>query len=288
VSLRLQWLGPRDHVWHPAWLTAVHAVFKRVDFSRWVEWGEWTDDYQVACLFDGEQVVAGAALTRMSLLIDGVATPAIQLGAVFCLPSHRDQGLGRQVLQAALDRCGNAPVMLFGNPNVRDFYPRFGFSAFEQHWFSADFACEPEGAAALRLDPSDPAVRARIHQLAASGISESQRFAARDHGRIISWYYANGFARPLRELADDLLIVAGIEDDSLHIDAVLSAHPVDLGECLPRLIDRPIRRVRFGFTPDLCWPWPCDSQLDSEADLYVRGFERLPSEPSRFGLLART
>jgi len=288
VSLRLQWLGPADLLWHPAWLAGVHAVFKRADFSRWIQWREWTDDYQVACLFDGAQAVAGASLTRMCLVVDGVLTPAWQLGAVFCLPSYRQQGLGHRVLQAALARCGDTPLMLFGNPDVRDFYPRFGFEAFEQYQFSVEHACNPAGPRARTLDPSDPAVRARIHQLATNGSSENDGFAARQHGRILTWYYANGFARPLRELADDALVVAGVDGDTLHIDAVLAAAPVDLSKWVSRLIDVPISRISFGFRPDHCWPTPCAAQLDPEADLFLRGFLRKPEAPSQFPLLART
>ncbi|MGQ0798796.1 MAG: GNAT family N-acetyltransferase [Pseudomarimonas sp.] len=288
MSLCLRWLGSADHQWHPAWLAGVHAVFKRADFSRWIQWGEWTDDYQVACLFDGERAVAGASLTRMSLLLEGEPTSAMQLGAVFCLPSHRGRGLGGRVLQATLEHCGDTPVMLFGNPDVRDFYPRFGFSACAQQRFSTEFSCKPAGSAATTLDPSDPAIRARIHHLAAAGVSESRRFTARNHGRIITWYYANGFARTLCELADDLLIVAANEGDTLHIDAVLTTRAIDLSQHVSRLIDRPVRRISFGFTPDLCWPWPCATRIDTEADLFVRGFERLPSAPSHFPLLART
>lgn len=288
MSLQLRWLGHADHALHPAWLAGVHAVFKRADFSRWIEWGEWTDAYHVACLFDGEHAVAGASLTHMSLLVNGELTPAIQLGAVFCLPSHRGQGLGRRVLQAALDRCGDTPVMLFGNPNVRDFYPRFGFTACEQYQFSIDHACEPAGPKPPTLDPSSAAVRARLHQLAANGVSESDGFSARDHGRVITWYYANGFARPLREIAADALVVAGVDGDTLYIDAVLATGSVDLSRWVSRLIDVPIRRISFGFRPDRCWPGRCLAHIDAEADLFLRGFPREPAPPSQFPLLART
>ena len=288
MSLQLRWLGHADHALHSAWLAGVRAVFKRADFSRWIAWGEWTDDYHVACLFDGEHAVAGASLTHMSLLVNGELTPAIQLGAVFCLPSHREQGLGRRVLQAALDRCGDAPVMLFGNPNVRNFYPRFGFTACEQYQVGIDLACEPAGPKAQTLDPSNAAVRARLHQLAANGVSESDGFGARNHGRIMTWFYANGFARPLRKLAADALVVAGVDGDTLHIDAVLATGPVDLSQWVSRLINDPIRRIRFGFRPDRCWPVPCLAQLDADADLFLRGFPHAPTAPSQFPLLART
>lgn len=288
MSLPLRQLGAADSDWHPGFCISVREVFRRADFRRWIAWGEWGDGYTAFVIIEGERIVANAAVTRMELLVAGAAVDAYQIGAVFCLPARRGRGLARRALQAALEHCGNAPVLLFGNPAVRDFYPRFGFAPREEHLFVAEHACVPSGAQAPTLDPCSPEVRARIHGLAAQGVAESERFGARGHGRIITWYCANGFARPLRELSRDLLVVAGIEGETLHIDGVLATSEQPLAPLLPRLIDRPIRRVRFGFTPDRWWPAAHAIGVDPEPDLFLRGFDPLPPMPHKFPLLAQT
>jgi GNAT superfamily N-acetyltransferase len=288
VSLPLRRVGAQDRHWHAAYCEGVRAVFRRADFERWIAWGEWNEDYRAYCLIEGERIVANAALTRMRLVVADEPLDAFQIGAVYCLPEHRGQGLARRVLDAALQHCGDAPVLLFGNPDVRDFYSRFGFSAREEQVFVVEHSCKPAGEPAPVLDPGDPAVRARIHALAAQGLPESQAFGARGHGRILTWYCANGFARPLRELAPDLLVVADVEGDTLYIDAVLSTSQQALAPLLPRLIDRPIRHIRFGFTPDRWWPGAQVVEIDTDSDLFLRGFDPSPPAPHRFPLLART
>lgn len=288
MSLRLRELGAVDRGWHAAYCSSVREVFRHADFQRWIEWGEWSDHYRAFAVVEGERIVANASVTRMPLVVAGAAIDACQIGAVFCLPSHRGRGLARRALDAALAHCGSAPVLLFANPGVREFYPRFGFAPRDEHLFIAEHACAPAGEPAPTLDPSDPGVRTRLHALAAQGLVESERFGARDHGRIITWYCANGFARPLRELDRELLLVAGIEGETLHIDAVLASSEQALAPLLPRIIDRPIRRIRFGFTPDRWWPDARAVGIDPEPDLFLRGFDPMPPMPHKFPLLAQT
>lgn len=47
-------IGPRDVALQAAFCDYVPQVFRRVDFRRWREWGEWNDDYRAfAVLEDG-------------------------------------------------------------------------------------------------------------------------------------------------------------------------------------------------------------------------------------------
>ena|GEM_PF-3430567 len=71
-----------------------------------------------------------------------------------CLPSHRGRGLARVVMSAALEACGDAPGLLFANPTVRQFYPRFGFQPWRQTLFAAGHEAVPEGPPAPTLDDS--------------------------------------------------------------------------------------------------------------------------------------
>lgn len=271
---------------HRAFCDYVRAVFTRADFSRWCAWGEWNDDYRTFSIFEGERVVANASVMRMKLLIEGQPLVAYQLGAVGCIPSHRGRGLARRAMDEALGACGAAPVLLFANPRVLDFYPRFGFVPEEEAIFAAEHAVAPAGPPAEVLDVSDPALRRRLHALSAQGAPLTGRFGAVDTGRVLTWYYANGFARPLRRLDDDLLVVAGVEDDALCIDAILAAEQRDLRPLLPRLVDRPVARLRFGFTPELWWPGAAAVAVDPEPCLFLRGLQ--PPRPHKFPLLAQT
>ncbi|RYZ40416.1 MAG: GNAT family N-acetyltransferase [Myxococcaceae bacterium] len=280
-------IGARDTGLQAAFCDFIPQVFGRADFRRWCQWGEWTDDYRAYAVLEEGRVVANVAVMRMRLLVEGRELLAYQLGAVGCVPSHRGRGLSRVVMDAALEACGDAPLLLFANPRVRQFYPRFGFQPCKQTLFAAAHEALPEGPPVPGLDLGDAAVRAGLSALSSEGLPATERFGARGYSTAASWHVANGFARPLWRLGDDAWISAGVEGDTLYIDDVFARTPFDLRAWVPRLIDRPIRTVRLGFTPERWWPDAQEAGEDTEADLFVRGVS-LSREPHGFPVLART
>ncbi|NMO20995.1 GNAT family N-acetyltransferase [Pyxidicoccus fallax] len=287
ASPRVTEIGPRDTAARAAFCDYVPQVFQRASFHRWSEWGEWNDDYRAFAVVEDGRVLANASVMRMRLLLEGREVTGYQLGAVGCLPEQRGRGLARAVMEAALDFCGDAPVLLFANPRVLQFYPRFGFAPRRQDLFAAPYEATPEGAPAPTLDLSEAGVRAGLAALSDRGVPVTERFGARGYSTIATWYAANGFARPLRRLTDDAWVFASVEDDTLYLDDIFTRGPLDLRAWIPRLIDRPIRRIQFGFTPERWWPEAPVSGEDTEADLFVRGLD-LPREPHRFPVLAHT
>ncbi|WP_338873035.1 GNAT family N-acetyltransferase [Myxococcus stipitatus] len=265
----------------------VPRVFRTVDFRRWCAWGEWTDEYRTFGVMDDGRVVANASVSRMHVLVEGREVVAYQLGAVGCVPERRGQGLSRVVMEAALEFCGDAPVLLFANKKVLEFYPRFGFAPREQHEFGVSVSVEPAGVLAPEVDLSEARAREELVALAADGVAVTERFGARRHGHIATWYAAANFARPLRKLRDDAWVFAGVEDGVLHIEDLYAREVFDLRPHLSRLVDQPVKEVRFGFTPERWWPGADVVGEDTEADLFVRNL-KLPTGPDRFPVMART
>lgn len=265
----------------------VPHVFRRADFRRWRAWGEWTDDYRAFSVVEAGRVVANTSVTRMHLVLEGREVRGYQLGAVGCLPSHRGRGLARVAMNAALDACGDAPVLLFANPTVRQFYPRFGFQPWKQTLFAATYEAVPEGPPAPTLNLDDEEVRTGLDALSNEGLPSTVRFGARGYAKVASWPVANGFARPLRQLGSEAWVFAGVEGETLYLDDVFAREPFDLRAWIPRLIDRPIRAIRFGFTPERYWPDAVEAGEDTEAHLFVRNL-CLSEEAHRFPIMAHT
>ncbi|MGH8082421.1 MAG: GNAT family N-acetyltransferase [Lysobacter sp.] len=283
----LRTIGPLDTALHPTYCDYVLQVFRQADFRRWCAWDQWSEDYRAFCVFQDDRVIANVSASRMELWVDGQPVDGFQLGAVGCLPEFRGQGLARRAMQAALAHCGQAPVCLFANETVLDFYPRFGFAAAEQSLFETEFAAEPVGERVAALDLGDARIRGDFLAAARIARPSSRRFGARDYGRIATWYAANGYASELRCLDEATWVFAQVEDGVLFVEDVFASRPFDLLAAVPRLIDRPVRAVRFGFTPERAWPGACAVGIEADAGLFVRNLA-LPDRASRFPLLART
>ncbi|QWP74848.1 GNAT family N-acetyltransferase [Lysobacter sp. K5869] len=287
----LRILDHTDTALHPAYCDYVSRVFTQADFRRWCEWEQWAPGYLAYSLFEDGRVVANASAMRQRLIVDGEEIVAFQFGAVGCLPESRGRGLARRAMEAALAACGDAPALLFANDSVLEFYPRFGFVPAPQSEFEADYIAEPAPRRAPRLDLADPATRDAFLALAARAAPTSEGFATRDYGRTATWYAANGYSAPLFRIDADTVVFAQEDDGVLTVEDVFAAAPshAALAAALPRLIERPIRALRFGFDPRTLWPQARPSGPDRDAGLFLRGLDPSRLGPhSRFPLLART
>lgn len=290
MPLRTVTIEATDVANHPAFLRYAPRVFP-VDFQPWYAIGGWNDAYTVFALFDGDEIIAAAGRTHMECVVHGETVMAYQLGAVGVLPPRRGQGHSRTVLAYLLESTPrDAPVFLFGNRDVVDYYPRFGFTRVQEHAFRAqvDIAPSPHRLHKLsREELGHHHLIARVGQIAEP---VTAIFGARDYGHVAAWYLSNDYADAFFYApAEDAVIVAQQHGDDLRLLDVLAPEEVDLRALLPQIIDAKVRTVSLGFTPDqYLQKATVSGPADQDTPLFVRGPLALGDRPFLFPALART
>jgi GNAT superfamily N-acetyltransferase len=282
-------LGPHSRDWHGAYFHFVQGIFPGLDFLRWYAHGGWTDSYEAHVLCDGPEIVANVAITHQELLISGQPCRGAQLGAVGVAPKWRGQGLQRRLMGEVMGQlqAGVGLLFLFANDEVLDFYPRFGFRRIAESIHGVEHTVVPSGNRIRCLDVEQPSDRALLARLSANRQPLTERFGARNYGSLLLFYASSlhrcdFFVVPGREA----LVVARQQDDVLTLLDVIADHPFDLVPYLARLTESPVRRIEFGFTPELWWPDACPLRAPEGSTLFVRGDVTLPSEPFTFPVLA--
>lgn len=295
MSIARRRITGADLEWHDRCFRFVGGVFPAIDPRRWACWrdrGAWHDPYEVLALVDGERIVSTVGLTRMRLVVDGVALTGFQLGAVATLESHRGQGLSRRLMRWVFDELPSPdqPVFLFGNKNVLDFYPRFGFRQVRQRrWIlRADIA--PVTSRATRFDPDSAGDRERLATLCARAAPVPGPLSASDYYPIALWHLTctptSGFWLHDR----NTFVAADIDDGRLAVHDIIALQPRDLRPALASLAAVPVGTVAFGFDPS---PWcpgtqpVADEEADAQSPLFVRGAPSVTG-PVGFPGLAQT
>ncbi|MFU8851321.1 GNAT family N-acetyltransferase [Micromonospora sp. SL1-18] len=113
----------------------------------------WIPELAMVAEYGGE-VVGYALLTRVRVLTDDSAYPALALGPVAVSPHRRRIGHGTAVVQAALDAAtelGERLVVVLGDPT---FYRRFGFSRADRMGLTSPWSGLGDPWQALVLPPS--------------------------------------------------------------------------------------------------------------------------------------
>jgi GNAT superfamily N-acetyltransferase len=288
MSLELLQIAAGDVAWHEAFLRFAPRVFPGVDFRRWYARCGWPRAWIAHALVEGGEVVANVSISVMEVVIWGRPRAAWQIGTVGTVPERRGQGLARRLMEVVVERAvaESAPMFLFANDQVLDFYPRFGFQAAPESHFVVREPIRAAAALAPRIELDDAEHRKIFDRVCARGLPATERFGAQNYGTTLLWHATYSHAEDLYYVGErDALIVARATEAALTVYDVIAPHPFDLRSALPKVIREDVTRIEFGFTPER-W-WPRARPEGQHGELFVRGLA-LPAEPFRFPVLAHT
>ncbi|GAB2544199.1 putative N-acetyltransferase YhbS [Gracilibacillus alcaliphilus] len=100
---------------------------------------------------NSESVIGHILLTKISIDCKNRISPSLALAPVSVLPAYQYQGIGSQLIQAALKQArelGHSSVIVLGHP---DYYPKFGFRKASEWQIKAPFDVPDETFMAIEL-----------------------------------------------------------------------------------------------------------------------------------------
>lgn len=243
-------------------------------FQDWFDKGQWTEQYEVYSIIEDGRMRACVGLYKTDLVIQGKTVRTHQIGAVTTAPDCRMQGCQCAIFEHIFTRYPDVPAFLHANDTVTRFYPRLGFRRVweGQPMLEAriDNPVEP-----LKLHLGDSALERALDRrgplsavLDAAGTRTVQVFH-----QLTDYGDANYF---LPELG--VVVIAKQDGDTLFLADVLSEEPISFELLRGALPFQGVRRVEFGFCPDLLGVQPEWETIrgDDEA-LFVRGDWALPT-----------
>ncbi|WP_114165337.1 GNAT family N-acetyltransferase [Exiguobacterium sp. TNDT2] len=217
-----------------------------IDFREWYKAGEWTDHYRCYSLTFYRNVISNVGMSRMTLMMDGTAREAYQIGTVMTDEIRQGQGLATRIFKHLFKQhdTDGLPYFLACNEGVAPFYEQQGFSA----------QAEPElfirvSGSASPLEHVDvDAEQWRRFKL--ESLPFSPRLYTTDDMHIWMFHYYQGMDEDVYRF-DDVHVIYMVERSRLNLYAVLSPRPVDMRDVVARLSFEGITEIVFKFTPEL-------------------------------------
>ena len=215
---------------------------------------------------------------------------AIGLGPMAVLPTKQRRGIGSALVREGLIRLrtmGHAVVVVLGHP---EFYPRFGFRRAIEHVYGVDVVLEPATDRRLqKLSLQSREHRALLQRIAARALPVTREFGARDYGGVLLWYWTNFYQKHFWfDDHDDAIVIAVERPGWLEVCDVVATTQIDLRTTLTRVIEQPVSRIEFGFTPEIYWPDARVIREYTDSPLFVLGKHALPAIPFKYPILAQT
>jgi predicted N-acetyltransferase YhbS len=281
-----------DNNRHDRFFEFVTSIFKLGrTFFDWGARGGWVAGYEVFAIVVDDRIVSTVGRQAMRYVINGKARNGYQIGAVATRREHRNRGLARLLMERVLAELDapDQPVILFANPSVLDFYPRFGFRRRAQYRFVAHIDVRPADTLAPSLDLARATDRVWLANHCARAHAIGRGFTARDYYPALLFHLTRELRKAVRLDSFGAVVVTQQDGERLLIQDLLATRPFSLTDALPHLCANPTRTIEFGFHPEMWWPntetLPLD---DSESPLFVRGAAAGVREPVRFPDLAHT
>ncbi|RWX76777.1 GNAT family N-acetyltransferase [Neorhizobium lilium] len=278
-------IGHNSVEWHGPFFDHMRDCFGPIDFLRWRDSGNWTENYTVLALVEGKAIVSTVGMTRMKVLVSGgEPRPALQFGAVATAYDYRGFGAARQLLEYALQEADglSLPVILFANQDVIGFYPRFGFVQVSSHSIYVRHRVVPINLHSRRLNPDDTGDRDKIIKAAQAARPHQGGLSASPDGSTIIWHLFNSgiIAHELPEGAG--VVCTEEKENSLFVAEWLTERDdLDL-DLLALTTDRSFDRIELGFIPrGDRFQSQLDLAADPQAHLFVRHLEQ-PDEVTHF------
>lgn len=217
-----------------------------IDFREWYAAGEWTDRYRCYSLAAADILASNVGMSQITLMIDGNACEAYQIGTVMTFEAGQGYGFATRIFNYLFNEhdADGLPYFLASNAGAEPFYEKQGFTI-----QSVPELFIPVSGFAPALEHVDiDAEQWRRFKL--ESLPYSPRLYAMNDLHIWMFHYYQGMGRDVYRI-DDYHVVYVIEGSQLRLYAVLSTHAVDMRDVVARLSFKGITEIIFEFTPDL-------------------------------------
>lgn len=230
------------------------------DFEDWYQRGHWQDMYIPYVLIDGDKVVSNVSVNLIQFDVKGEQKKYIQLGTVMTNEAYRGCGLNRKLMELIMaEYQGKVDgIYLFGNDEVLEYYPKFGFipSKEYEYYMPCDNMENVKAYDIQKMDMKDETWSEKLYDIIrkySDNIENKDNendalYMSENLGLYQFWLFA-GFGENVYYLSEiGAYIIAEVDGKILRIHQIFGREKVDIRRFAKNFVDN-IEEVAFSYTP---------------------------------------
>lgn len=241
-----------------------------LNFENWYQMGYWGDNYNPYSVVMDGKIVANVSVNRTDMCIGGEIKRLYQLGTVMTAPEYRSRGLIRAIMaEIEKDTRDADGIYLFGNDNVVEFYPKFGFVPGKEYLYTK--AVSQNGESLWKNVPMD--TKENRDALAAAMKASTFRTGCTmvDNPELIFFYVAQFMQKCVYHWEEkDTWVIAEPEEGNLLLHNVFSTREISL-DAVIAAFGTEIKTVTLGFAPENTEGFTVEAYHEEDCNFFTKG-----------------
>lgn len=229
------------------------------DFVGWYESGQWGDFYIPHVLLDGEKVVSNVSVNLMQFDMNGEKKNFIQLGTVMTDEAYRGQGLNRAIMERILTEYKDKVdgIYLFGNDDVVNYYPKFGFKAAKEYeyYLPCENTSDVEPYVLEKVDMQDEKHAEKFcdfmhaYKVDAGQPNQNDAMYMSENVNLFQFWLGAGYGDSVYYLPEvQVYVIVETDGGIVHICQIFGKEEVDILK-LAKAVNQECTEVELGYTP---------------------------------------
>lgn len=268
------------------------------DFTGWYDAGHWGDWYIPHVMRCGDKVISNVSVNLMQFDVQGVTKNYLQLGTVMTDPEYGGRGVNRWIMEQILEEYAGKVdgIYLFGNDEVVNYYPRFGFKPAKEYEYFLQLddqaAVIPYRIEAVDLNREEQAERLytliRAYSIDSSALNQNDGLYMSENISLYQFWLAAGYGEQLYYLPETgNYVIAEADEAVLRLRQIFGKQQVDIA-CLAAAFGETISEVALGYTPANKGGFSVREHKEEDCTLFILGedLRRIEQEKLMFPVLS--
>lgn len=268
------------------------------DFVNWYEAGHWGDLYIPHVLLEGDKVVSNVSVNLMQFDIQGVKKNYIQLGTVMTDSAYRGQGLNREIMEHILaEYAGKVDgIYLFGNDDVTNYYPKFGFKPSKEYKYYLPYESTEKVAAYVleKVDMQDGAQAEKLYdfmrtyKVEPDCTNQNDAMYMSENVNLFQFWLGAGYGDSVYYIPEiRAYAIVETEGETVHICQIFGKQEADILR-LAKALNENVAEVVLGYTPVHKEKFLVREHKEEDCTLFILGedLQRVEREKMMFPVLS--
>lgn len=184
-----------------------------ISFEEWYQNGFWNENYMTYSFSENGCVISNVSANRMTLMVDGVETQAIQIGTVMTHPEYRRRGLAYRLIEKIFEDFDEDVSLFFlaADSEAKPLYSKCGFAEVPTvNCFIEKPKMTKNESMHLRREQIS---LDELLNWKEKALLKGSRFEVVNDAHILAFYWFHGFENKIYSLGNETLIIADIDEE---------------------------------------------------------------------------